>query len=84
MQTTTVIRPDTVHCPAIPHGRQFALLSLAVLGVVYGDIVERYLPRCIPSAMSAFTASTQSPACHYNILGVLSLIFWAARPCHLV
>jgi K+ transporter len=59
--------------PRPPTGRYLALLSLATLGVVYGDIGT--------SPIHAFRESfhpdhevAPSPA---NVLGVLSLIFWA-------
>jgi KUP system potassium uptake protein len=70
---TTVVQPDTVHCPAVPHGRQFALLSLAVLGVVYGDIGTSPLY----SVRECFHGQHAIACVPLNILGVLSLIFWA-------
>ncbi|HEY3968441.1 MAG TPA: potassium transporter Kup [Planctomycetaceae bacterium] len=70
---TTAIRPDPVHCPAMPHGRQFALLSLAVLGVVYGDIGTSPLY----SVRECFHGPHAIACVPLNILGVLSLIFWA-------
>lgn len=58
---------------ASPRGRQFALLLLAALGVVYGDIGTSplYAVRECFDGAHAIAASRQ------NILGVLSLIFWA-------
>ena len=49
-----------------------AALSLAALGVVYGDIGTSPLY----TLRSAF-ASVQRPPHPANVLGVLSLIFWA-------
>src|SRR5262252_5611250 len=59
--------------PQSPRAREFALLSLAVLGIVYGDIGTSPLyamRECFhgPHAMAVMPA---------NVLGVLSLVFWA-------
>ncbi|MEJ7578735.1 MAG: potassium transporter Kup [Pyrinomonadaceae bacterium] len=63
------------HAPVAPTGRYLALLSLAALGVVYGDIGTS------PLYAMRECFSPQSP--HHiaptigNVFGVLSLIFWS-------
>jgi KUP system potassium uptake protein len=59
--------------PGRPHGRQLAGLSLGALGIVYGDIGTSPLY----SMHECFHASHGVPVTRDNILGVLSLIFWA-------
>ena len=56
-----------------PRGRYLALMSLGALGVVYGDIGTSplYAIRECFSGPHAIPISTE------NVLGVLSLIFWA-------
>jgi KUP system potassium uptake protein len=56
-----------------PHGRYLFVLSLAALGVVYGDIGTSPL-YAMRECFHGAHAITPSPA---NILGVLSLIFWS-------
>ena len=58
---------------AAPRGRQFALLSLAALGIVYGDIGTSPL-YAVRECFHGPHAVAVMPS---NILGVLSLIFWA-------
>src|SRR5260370_8601250 len=58
MQTT--IQPLAVDTPARPHGRQFALLSLAVLGGVYADIGTTPLSS-VPEAFHAQRALPPAP-----------------------
>jgi KUP system potassium uptake protein len=56
-----------------PTGRYLALLSLATLGVVYGDIGTSP----IYALRESFHPEHQVPVTSANVLGVLSLIFWA-------
>ncbi len=59
--------------PESPRGRYLAALSLAALGVVYGDIGTSPL-YAIRESFSEMYGVEPSPE---NILGVLSLIFWS-------
>ena len=64
----------TPHIPReTPHGRYLFVLSLTALGVVYGDIGTSPL-YAIRECFHGPHAIAPTPA---NILGVLSLIFWA-------
>src|SRR5689334_23786179 len=56
-----------------PRGRYLIILSLAALGVVYGDIGTSPL-YALRECFHGPHAITPTPA---NILGVLSLIFWS-------
>jgi KUP system potassium uptake protein len=56
-----------------PHGKQFYILALAALGVVYGDIGTSPI-YAIREALGEHYGLSPS---HDNVLGVLSLIFWA-------
>jgi KUP system potassium uptake protein len=56
-----------------PTGRRLAVLSLAALGVVYGDIGTSPLY----AIRESFHASYGLAVTSENILGVLSLIFWS-------
>ena len=56
-----------------PHGRQLLFLSLAALGVVYGDIGTSPL-YAIRECFHGTHAIRVEPV---NVLGVLSLVFWA-------
>jgi KUP system potassium uptake protein len=56
-----------------PRGKRLALLSLGALGVVYGDIGTSPLY----SMRECFHGEHAVPPTHANVLGVLSLIFWA-------
>jgi KUP system potassium uptake protein len=56
-----------------PHGKRLALLSLGALGIVYGDIGTSPLY----SMRECFHGMHAVPPTHANVLGVLSLIFWA-------
>lgn len=58
---------------ATPQGRQFAMLSLAALGIVYGDIGTSPLY----AVRECFHGPHAIEVLPENILGVLSLIFWA-------
>jgi KUP system potassium uptake protein len=56
-----------------PTGRALAVLSLGALGVVYGDIGTSPLY----ALRECFHGVHSVPPTHENILGVLSLVFWA-------
>ncbi len=56
-----------------PRGRQFLLLTLTALGVVYGDIGTSPLY----AMRECFFGTHPFPPTPENVLGVLSLIFWA-------
>ena len=56
-----------------PRGRRLALLSLAALGIVYGDIGTSPL-YAVRECFHGEYGITPSPE---NVLGVLSLMFWA-------
>ena len=66
--------PDAHHAgrPA-PRGRYLASLSLAALGIVYGDIGTSPLYAVRESFHPAHGLAVTPP----NVLGVLSLIFWS-------
>lgn len=57
---------------AQPHSKSFAVLSVAVLGVVYGDIGTSP----IYALRETFAGKNPIPPTPDNVLGVLSLIFW--------
>src|SRR5215207_9155350 len=61
------------HPPAHPQGTYLAALSLAALGVVYGDIGTSPLYAIREVFLEEHNVAV-TPA---NILGVLSLVFWA-------
>jgi KUP system potassium uptake protein len=56
-----------------PHGSRLALLSLAALGIVYGDIGTSVLY----SLRECFHGPHAIPATPVNVYGVLSLVFWS-------
>src|SRR5512146_612979 len=56
-----------------PHGRRLFLLSFAALGIVYGDIGTSPLY----AIRECFHGPHAIVSTHDNVLGVLSLIFWA-------
>lgn len=58
---------------AAPRGRRLFFLSLTALGVVFGDIGTSPLY----ALRVCFDAKTGLPVSMGNILGILSLIFWA-------
>ncbi|MGH8396863.1 MAG: potassium transporter Kup [Gammaproteobacteria bacterium] len=58
--------------PAAPQNQRFATLGLAVLGVVYGDIGTSP----IYALRECFAGEYPLPVSTFNILGVLSLVFW--------
>ncbi|GEJ58756.1 potassium transporter Kup [Anaeromyxobacter diazotrophicus] len=59
--------------PHSPRGRALALLSLTALGVVFGDIGTSPLY----ALKECFTGPHGVPPTPANVLGVLSLVFWA-------
>ncbi|HWO24667.1 MAG TPA: potassium transporter Kup [Kofleriaceae bacterium] len=72
--------------PAVhaPHGalggRELAVLSLGALGVVYGDIGTSPLyaiKECLAWHPEGKLSPHAVPPVHDNVLGVLSLVFWA-------
>jgi KUP system potassium uptake protein len=56
-----------------PHGRYLAMLSVAALGVVYGDIGTSPLY----ALHETFSGTSGIPPTPENVLGVLSLVFWS-------
>jgi len=58
--------------PATAHSQSFAVLAIAVLGVVYGDIGTSP----IYALRECFAGKNPIPVTPENVLGVLSLIFW--------
>jgi len=64
---------DTHHPPPAPTGKYLVALSVAALGVVYGDIGTSPLY----ALREAFHHSHGVEPSAANVLGVLSLIFWA-------
>jgi KUP system potassium uptake protein len=56
-----------------PRGKALATLSLAALGVVYGDIGTSPLY----AIKESFLPEHNLPLTHDNVLGILSLIFWS-------
>src|SRR5881396_4244071 len=58
---------------AAPRGRYLATLALSVLGVVYGDIGTSPLY----AIRQSFSGEYGIPVTQSNVLGVLSLVFWA-------
>lgn len=64
--------PTQPHATA-PRGRYLALMSLGALGVVYGDIGTSPLY----AMRECFSGIHPIPPTAENVLGVLSLIFWA-------
>ncbi len=61
------------HSPATPTGRRLLILSLGALGIVYGDIGTSPLY----SLRECFHGIHAVPVDARNVLGVLSLVFWA-------
>jgi KUP system potassium uptake protein len=56
-----------------PHGRYLGMLSVAALGVVYGDIGTSPLY----ALHETFSGTSGIPPTPENVLGVLSLVFWS-------
>jgi KUP system potassium uptake protein len=66
--------PDSSHVsPPTPRGRYLAWLSLAALGIVYGDIGTSPLYAVRESFHPGHGLAVTPP----NVLGILSLIFWS-------
>lgn len=64
---------EKTHLPAAPQGKYLAVLTLGALGVVFGDIGTSPLY----ALRECFVGHHPIPATPGNVLGVLSLIFWA-------
>jgi KUP system potassium uptake protein len=58
--------------PPTAHSQSYAVLAIAVLGVVYGDIGTSP----IYALRECFAGKNPLPVTPANVLGVLSLIFW--------
>ena len=58
--------------PPTAHSQSFAVIAIAVLGVVYGDIGTSP----IYALRECFAGKNPIPVTPANVLGVLSLIFW--------
>jgi len=62
------------HAPGQPpRGRALAALSLAAIGVVYGDIGTSPLY----ALKECFLGQSSIPLTRDNVLGILSLVFWS-------
>ena len=72
-QTENAFVSDAEHTRGEPQGRYLATLSLAALGVVYGDIGTSVLY----SVRESFHPAHGIAPTRGNVLGVLSLIVWA-------
>ena len=74
---TTEPSPDATPCAhggaPDPKGRALLLLALGAVGVVYGDIGTSVLY----AVRECFHGDEGVPVNRENVLGVLSLIFWA-------
>jgi KUP system potassium uptake protein len=66
-------KPPESHGHAQPTGRHLAALCLSALGIVYGDIGTSPLY----ALRECFAGQHAVPVTHDNVLGILSLIFWA-------
>ena len=64
---------DSGHPPAAPSGKALAALALGAVGVVYGDIGTSPLY----ALKEAFIGPHAVSLTKANVLGVLSLVFWA-------
>ena len=73
MEATPAERHLTHPHAAPPRGRYLALMSLGALGIVYGDIGTSPLY----ALRECFHGAHGVPPTHANVLGVLSLVFWA-------
>jgi KUP system potassium uptake protein len=67
------VNPEAGATPASPRGPVLAALSLAALGVVYGDIGTSPLY----ALKECFLPEHHLPPSPDNVLGILSLIFWS-------
>ncbi len=70
---TAAAPPPPAPAKAAPRGRYLATLSLAALGIVYGDIGTSPLY----AMREAFHGPHGMPVTEANVFGVLSLIFWS-------
>lgn len=70
-------RRPAVHRTKPPTGKDLAALSLAALGVVYGDIGTSPLYAMRECFTPSAGRATANPVDPNNVLGVLSLFFWA-------
>ncbi|HEU4630460.1 MAG TPA: potassium transporter Kup [Gemmatimonadaceae bacterium] len=61
------------HAPQAPSGRYLAVLSLSALGIVFGDIGTSPLYAFRESLHEGYGVAVSAA----NVLGILSLIFWA-------
>ena len=64
---------EKTHLPAAPEGKYLAILTVGALGVVFGDIGTSPLY----ALRECFTGHHPIPPSPANVLGILSLIFWA-------
>ena len=64
---------EKVHLPPAPEGKYLAILTLGALGVVFGDIGTSPLY----ALRECFVGHHPIPPTPGNVLGILSLIFWA-------
>ncbi|MBP7678307.1 MAG: KUP/HAK/KT family potassium transporter, partial [Thermoanaerobaculia bacterium] len=64
---------EKTHLPPAPEGKYLAVLTLGALGVVFGDIGTSPLY----ALRECFTGHHPIPPTPGNVLGILSLIFWA-------
>ncbi len=72
-RTDTSIPATHGHVHEVKGGKDLLKLSLAALGVVYGDIGTSPLY----TVKECFTGPHSVAPTHANVLGILSLIFWA-------
>src|SRR5690349_12995106 len=68
--------PHREHAPLNPTGSRLALLSLAALGVVYGDIGTSPL-YAIQAAFNTDPGAHGFPVSEAAVYGVLSMIVWS-------
>lgn len=64
---------EKTHLPAAPQGKYLAILTVGALGVVFGDIGTSPLY----ALRECFVGHHPIPTTPGNVLGILSLIFWA-------
>ncbi len=64
---------EKTHLPPAPEGKYLAVLTLGAMGVVFGDIGTSPLY----ALRECFTGHHPIPPTPGNVLGILSLIFWA-------
>jgi KUP system potassium uptake protein len=64
---------EKTHVPAAPEGKYLAVLTVGALGVVFGDIGTSPLY----ALRECFVGHHPIPPTPENVLGILSLIFWA-------